>query len=314
MKKSGILLVNLGTPADDSPAAVRQFLKKFLSDRRVIKTNPILWQIILRTMILPNRPKKSAKLYEQIMTADGFPLLNYTLAQQQNLQELLPDYQVAVGMSYSDPSIEQALDDLLAQGVNDLTVVPMYPQYSGTTVGSVFDSVVNYFRRHDAIVDLKFIRSYYDQPAYINFFAAKIKTALGQQSFDAIVFSYHGIPVSYVTDGDHYPDECTTTTKLIMAQVATKLPYYQTYQSKFGPAAWLTPATDATLKELPKQGIKKILIVAPGFVTDCLETIVELEDENKGYFMANGGEHFTYLAPFNDDPDFAQVIKDTLMI
>ena len=311
VKKQAILLINLGTPKDTTPAQVKKYLKIFLSDRRVIKTHPLIWKPILNGIILNTRPKKSAKLYEKIATEAGFPLLRYTQQQQQNLQQLLPNVEVAFAMSYSEPSIETALDDLLAKGIEELTVVPMYPQYSGTTVGSVFDSVMNYFIGKDQIVDLRFIRSFYNNPLYIEYFANKLKAKLAENPVDAIVFSYHGIPVSYVTDGDAYPEECTETTRLIMEQIGD-VPYYQTYQSKFGPAEWLTPATDATLKEMPSQGIKKIMIVAPGFVVDCLETTEELEHENKGYFMENGGEEFIYVAPFNGEMDFAEVVKNVI--
>ena len=259
MKKRGILLVNLGTPENTSPQALRKYLKKFLSDRRVIKTHPLLWQPLLNGVILNTRPKKSAKLYEKIVKDGEFPLLTYTAAQEKNLQEICPDVEVAMGMSYSEPSIESSLESLLSKGVEELTVLPMYPQYSGTTVGSVFDSVMNFFLKKDHIVDLKFIRSFYKEPLYIKYFADKIKETLAnEEDIEAVVFSYHGIPLSYVTDGDTYPEECTETTRLIMEELGD-FPHYQTYQSKFGPAEWLTPATDDTLKQLPGQGIKKFL-------------------------------------------------------
>lgn len=310
MKKRGILLVNLGTPENTSPQALRKYLKKFLSDRRVIKTHPLLWKPLLHGIILNTRPKKSAKLYEKIVKNGELPLLSYTVAQEKNLQRLCPDIEVAMGMSYSKPSIEEGIERLLSKGVEDLTVFPMYPQYSGTTVGSVFDSVMNYFLKKDNIIDLKFIRSFYKEPLYIKYFAEKIKDALAKEpDIEAVVFSYHGIPVSYVNDGDSYPEECTKTTRLIIEELGD-FPHYQTYQSKFGPAEWLTPATENTLKKLPENGVKKILIVAPGFVVDCLETIEELEEENKAYFLDNGGEKYTYLPPFNADMAFAELVKE----
>ncbi|EGO9485395.1 ferrochelatase, partial [Enterococcus faecalis] len=282
MKRTGILLVNLGTPKDYSKTEVRKYLKTFLSDRRVIKIHPIIWKPILNGIILNIRPKKSAKLYQKICTVNGFPLLEYTEKQMENLKNICPEVEVTIGMSYSEPSIETALDTLLSKEIEELNVIPMYPQYSGTTVGSVFDSVMNYFIKSDRIVDIKFIRSFYNNPQYIGYFSKKINEALNESPIDAIVFSYHGIPMSYVKDGDNYPKECTKTTKLIMDKLGD-IPYYQTYQSKFGPSEWLKPATDDTLKKLPSKGIKNILIVAPGFVVDCLETIEELEHENRNY-------------------------------
>lgn len=299
--------MNLGTPKDSSKMEIRKYLKSFLSDRRVIKTHPIIWKPILNSIILNMRPKKSAKRYQKIYTENGFPLLEYTEKQMQNLQNICQEVEVAIGMSYSEPSIETALDTLLSKKIEELNVIPMYPQYSGTTVGSVFDSVMNYFIKSDRIVDIKFIRSFYNNPQYISYFSKKISEALNEGPIDAIVFSYHGIPVSYVKDGDNYPEECTKTTKLIMAKLGD-IPYYQTYQSKFGPSEWLKPATDDTLKNLPSKGIKNILIVAPGFVVDCLETIEELDYENRNYFLENGGEVYKYIPPFNGDVEFAKLV------
>ncbi|MDN3132847.1 ferrochelatase [Enterococcus faecalis] len=313
MKRTGILLVNLGTPKDSSKTEVRKYLKTFLSDRRIIKIHPIIWKPILNGIILNIRPKKSAKLYQKICTENGFPLLEYTEKQMENLKNICPEVEVTIGMSYSEPSIETALDTLLSKEIEELNVIPMYPQYSGTTVGSVFDSVMNYFIKSDRIVDIKFIRSFYNNPQYIGYFSKKINEALNESPIDAIVFSYHGIPMSYVKDGDNYPEECTKTTKLIMDKLGD-IPYYQTYQSKFGPSEWLKPATDDTLKKLPSKGIKNILIVAPGFVVDCLETIEELEHENRNYFLENGGEVYKYVPPFNGDIEFAKLVKDIISL
>ncbi|WP_270720927.1 ferrochelatase, partial [Enterococcus faecalis] len=292
---------------------VRKYLKTFLSDRRVIKIHPIIWKPILNGIILNIRPKKSAKLYQKICTENGFPLLEYTEKQMENLKNICPEVEVTIGMSYSEPSIETALDTLLSKEIEELNVIPMYPQYSGTTVGSVFDSVMNYFIKSDRIVDIKFIRSFYNNPQYIDYFSKKINEALNESPIDAIVFSYHGIPMSYVKDGDNYPKECTKTTKLIMDKLGD-IRYYQTYQSKFGPSEWLKPATDDTLKKLPSKGIKNILIVAPGFVVDCLETIEELEHENRNYFLENGGEVYKYVHPFNGDIEFAKLVKDIISL
>mgnify|MGYP000490523057 FL=1 len=305
--------MNLGTPKDSSKTEVRKYLKTFLSDRRVIKIHPIIWKPILNGIILNIRPKKSAKLYQKICTENGFPLLEYTEKQMENLKNICPEVEVTIGMSYSEPSIETALDTLLSKEIEELNVIPMYPQYSGTTVGSVFDSVMNYFIKSDRIVDIKFIRSFYNNPKYIGYFSKKKNEALNESPIDAIVFSYHGIPMSYVKDGDNYPEECTKTTKLIMDKLGD-IPYYQTYQSKFGPSEWLKPATDDTLKKLPSKGIKNILIVAPGFVVDCLETIEELEHENRNYFLENGGEFYKYVHPFNGDIEFAKLVKDIISL
>lgn len=233
----------------------KEVFKNFLSDRRVIKIHPIIWKPILNGIILNIRPKKSAKLYQKICTENGFPLLEYTEKQMENLKNICPEVEVTIGMSYSEPSIETALDTLLSKEIEELNVIPMYPQYSGTTVGSVFDSVMNYFIKSDRIVDIKFIRSFYNNPQYIDYFSKKINEALNESPIDAIVFSYHGIPMSYVKDGDNYPKECTKTTKLIMDKLGD-IRYYQTYQSKFGPSEWLKPATDDTLKNYHQKVLK----------------------------------------------------------
>ncbi|MDR2977058.1 MAG: ferrochelatase [Streptococcaceae bacterium] len=307
-KKQGVLMVNLGTPASTQTKDVRSYLAKFLSDQRVIKNPKIFWLPILHGMILRTRPKKSAELYKSVWSENGSPLLHYALKQQENLQTLMPDVQVEIAMSYSEPSIPQALDKLLSQSITKITVIPMYPQYSGTTVGSVFDEVMKYFAKSDKIVDLHFIHSYCEDPDYISYQVKKIRQALEKEDYDALLFSYHGIPLSYAEAGDKYPEECRKTTELIMQQLG-EIPYYHTYQSKFGPSEWLKPATDETLKSLPSKNIKKIMVISPSFVADCLETLHELEIENKEYFMENGGTKFTYLSPYNDDIEFAELMK-----
>ncbi|WP_256926234.1 ferrochelatase [Candidatus Enterococcus testudinis] len=287
-------------------------MKPFLSDKRIIKMPSILWQPILHGFILTTRPKQSAALYEMIFEDGVSPLLKYARAQAANVRRLLPHTKVGIAMSYSSPLIPEAIEEMLQAGVNDLTIIPLYPQYSGTTVGSVFDDVMAFFRRSDKIIDLRFISSFYDHPKYIDYYAEKNAQAVKEHAVDTLNFSYHGIPASYVTDGDRYPDECTETTRLIMEKLAVEIPHLQTYQSKFGPNEWLTPATDATMKALPEQKSKKILVIAPGFVADCLETIEELTQENKGYFLEAGGTDFYYLPPFNDDQALAEIFVDLL--
>lgn len=309
MSKSAVMLVNLGTPESASKKDVKKYLNVFLSDRRVIKLSPFLWQPILHMMILPSRPQKSARLYRSIWRKDGSPLLIYAKKQQTFLQERLPDTLIALAMSYSPPHIAETLDQLLAEGVKDLTILPLYPQYSGTTVGSVFDEVMKYFLKNDKIIDLHFIHSFHAHPAYISYYAEKIKRHLAQKPVDALLFSYHGIPLSYHKEGDPYAEECGRTTELIMKEVGD-LPFYQTFQSKFGPQKWLKPATDETMKELPAKGVKKLMVITPGFVADCLETLAEIEVENRDYFMENGGEVFDYVHPFNDDEKFADLLAE----
>lgn len=311
MFKKGIILVNLGTPDKPETKEVRAYLKRFLGDKRVIDTNRLIWLPVLHGIILRTRPKKSAALYQQIWQEAGSPLLIYTQSQTKQLQARFPDQVVRYAMSYSSPLIPEVLQEMHDLGVTDLTIIPLYPQYSTTTTAPIFDEVAKFYLKAEAIPSLHFIQSFYDEPLYIEALANQIKQALTERKIDKIVFSYHGIPVSYVEKGDHYLEHCQQTTQIVMEQVGD-VSHISTFQSKFGPAEWLTPATDQTLKELPKQGAKNILILTPGFVSDCLETIEEIEKENYGYFMENGGEHFHYIHPFNADPIFIDILEQLI--
>ncbi|MFD2728696.1 ferrochelatase [Enterococcus camelliae] len=307
--KKGLMIVNLGTPDEANPKKVREFLAYFLSDSRVIKMPKLFWKMILHAIILRVRPKKSAELYKKIWTKDGSPLLEYTKAQAKYIQQQLPDVQVEYAMSYSTPFINDVLDSFIENETEFLTIVPLYPQYSGTTVGSIFDTVAQYFLKSDKIVNFTFFRSYYSHPIYINYYVKKIKAAIAESPVDGILFSYHGIPERYEKDGDNYRMECQKTTDLIVEQLP-ELATYLSFQSKFGPGKWLQPATSDCLQALPSEGVKRILVVAPGFVVDCLETIEELGDENRHYFLNAGGVEYRYLAPFNADKELGDLIID----
>ena len=305
--KKGVLLVNLGTPETPTAAAVRTYLSRFLADRRVIDLPRPLWLPILYGMILPMRPPRSAALYRKIWTKQGSPLLLYTQAQARQLQALLPESVVRYAMCYSEPTVATALQEMQADGVTDLTVIPQYPQYSTTTVGSVFDQVTAYFRQTATSPQLHFVSSFYQEPSYIQALANQIKRALKQQPAGHLVFSYHGIPQRYADQGDPYPQQCEQTTKRVMALVGD-VPYTQSYQSKFGPGQWLQPATAQVMRTLPQQGVKQVIVITPGFVADCLETLQEIDHENRGYFMQSGGSEFTYLHPFNGSPTFTRLL------
>lgn len=308
IRKKGILIANLGTPDKPEKKEVRAFLKRFLGDSRVIDTPRWLWLPLLHGIILNTRPKKSALLYKEIWREAGSPLLIYTKAQAELLKNLVPNQVVRFAMSYSHPDIPSVLAEMEAEGVTDLTVIPLYPQYSTTTTASIYDSIAKYYLNSQKIPTIHFVSDYSDHPLYIQLVASQIKEALKEHEIDQLLFSYHGIPVSYVEKGDDYPIKCQQTTKAVM-QLVGEIPYIETYQSKFGPSEWLTPATDATLKALPSKGIKRVMVITPGFVSDCLETIEEIESENYGYFMENGGIEFYYIHPFNEDPRFAELVK-----
>lgn len=305
--KKGVLLINLGTPKSPTAADVRTYLSKFLGDKRVIDVPRAIWMPILHGMILRTRPKRSAARYQKIWTKEGSPLFIYAQKQAQQLQELLPEALVKYAFCYSEPSITASLTQLQEAGVTDLTVIPLYPQFSVTTVAPIYDQVAKHFMHAQAMPNLHFVSAYYQHPDYVAALAAQIKHALAKQHYDRIVFSYHGIPAKYVTAGDPYLKQCTATTQQVMALVGA-VPYSQTFQSKFGPGEWLTPATDETLRSLPQKGTKSVLVLTPGFVADCLETLEEIDQENRRYFEANGGEQFTYLHPFNASSTFTQLL------
>lgn len=313
MMKKGVLLINLGTPKSPTPEDVRIYLKKFLSDPRVIDMPAWKWNPILNLAILPHRPEKSAKLYQTVWSKEhGSPLLYYTQRQTEMLQEELPTYRVRYAMSYSDPEIAEALLEMEKAEIDQLTIIPLYPQYSTTTVGSVVDDINRFYMGRIRIPNLKIVTDFCDYDPYISAMANKIEKAIENFKPDRLLFSYHGIPVSYVQKGDPYAQRCKLTTKLIMEKLGD-VPYTETFQSRFGPDKWLTPATDDTLKSFPEEGIKRVLVVAPSFVSDCLETLHELEIENKEYFIKSGGKDFEMVPALNDDFSFTQVLKGIVL-
>ncbi|MCL1936622.1 MAG: ferrochelatase [Defluviitaleaceae bacterium] len=309
MKRKAVLIVNLGTPDAPTSEKVKEYLSVFLSDKRVINKPDIVWKPILNGIILKKRPPKVAKEYEKIWTSEGSPLRVYTQAQRKNLADILGDeYTVAFAMSYSHPRVAETIEQLLKLGIESLTVVPLYPQYSGTTVGSIYDDVSGVFTKTEKIIDIRFISRFYKHPLYVSYYNKKIKNQIAKKDVDAILFSYHNIPQEYADNGDPYPKECEETTHLIMNGIDK--PFFTAYQSIFGKDPWMKPQTDITIKELPTKGIKKLLVVAPGFVSDCLETLIELDVENREYFLEAGGSEFTYLPAFNNDIEIANIIAD----
>lgn len=312
--KQGVLLINLGTPTAPTAQAVRPYLRRFLADPRVINLPRFLWLPILNLMVLPKRPAASAAKYRQIWSSRyGSPLAYYTQKQAAQLQDLLPDYQVAYAYSYSQPFIADALARLEKAGIEKLTIIPLYPQYSTTTIGSVIDDINRFYFRRAHIPELHISSGFTDRDDYLDLLAKKIQTELDRGQYDRVVMSFHGIPVSYAQHGDPYPQQCTTTTVGVKARLHTKVPVIQTYQSKFGPAKWLTPATADTLKRLPQKGAKRVLVVSPAFVADCLETLHELAIENRSYFMNHGGQTFNLVPCFNDDPAFTKILRNMVV-
>ncbi|EMG3965919.1 ferrochelatase [Klebsiella pneumoniae] len=301
--KTGILLANLGTPDAPTPGAVKRYLRQFLSDKRVVDTSRLLWWPLLRSVILPIRSPRVAKLYQSVWMEEGSPLMVYSRRQQQALAARLPDTPVALGMSYGSPSLASAVDDLLAQGVEHIVVLPLYPQYSCSTVAAVWDELARILAKKRAIPGISFIRDYAEHPDYIHALAASVRASFAVHGEpDLLLLSYHGIPQRYANQGDDYPQRCRDTTRELVS--ALGLPperVMMTFQSRFGREPWLTPYTDETLKMLGEKGTKHIQVLCPGFAADCLETLEEIAVQNREIFLEAGGKQYEYIPALNAD-------------
>ncbi|MEY7844983.1 ferrochelatase [Klebsiella africana] len=301
--KTGILLANLGTPDAPTPGAVKGYLRQFLSDKRVVDTSRLLWWPLLRGVILPIRSPRVAKLYQSVWMEEGSPLMVYSRRQQQALAARLPDTPVALGMSYGSPSLASAVDDLLAQGVEHIVVLPLYPQYSCSTVAAVWDELARILAKKRAIPGISFIRDYADHPDYIHALAASVRASFAVHGEpDLLLLSYHGIPQRYANQGDDYPQRCRDTTRELVS--ALGLPperVMMTFQSRFGREPWLTPYTDETLKMLGEKGTQHIQVLCPGFAADCLETLEEIAVQNREIFLEAGGKQYEYIPALNAD-------------
>ena len=313
-QKIGILICNLGTPESYQTKDVRKFLRQFLSDGRVIEIPKIIWWFILNGIILTLRPSKSAKLYKSVWTKEGSPLLVFSKKLIKKLKLVTnDDCEVELAMRYGNPNMEEALLSLKNKNCRKLIVLPMFPQYSGTTTGSIFDEVTRILSKWRWVPSLNFINSYHDNDYYINALAESISTYLQKNSPQKIIFTYHGIPKRNFDLGDPYQCYCQKTTRLVAEKLNLKEDEYMTtFQSRFGPAEWLKPYTSDTMEELPKKGIKNILVVAPAFSVDCLETIEEIDEENKEIFLNSGGQNFTYVPCLNDSDGHVNFLKQLI--
>ncbi|UWZ96420.1 ferrochelatase [Vibrio splendidus] len=300
-KKQGVLLVNLGTPDSATPAGVRRFLSEFLHDKRVVNLTRWLWCPILHGVILPIRAPKVAKLYQSVWMDEGSPLLVYSQRQAEKLQKKL-EMPVALGMTYGNPSLKTGVEQLMEQGVEDIIVLPLYPQYSGTTTAAVSDGLTKAFKQMSVIPSYRFIRDYYAHPSYAKALAESVRSHWDKNGrADHLVCSFHGIPKRLADEGDIYPQHCEATTKLLAAELGlSEEDITMTYQSRFGREEWLKPYTDETLESLPSKGIKNIDIMAPAFSVDCLETLEEISDQCKETFIEAGGSDFSYIMCLND--------------
>ena len=306
--RQGILLCNLGTPDAPRPAELRRYLKEFLSDPRVVEIPRLLWWMILNLIILRIRPRRSAKLYQSVWTEAGSPLMLYSQGQvaavKQRLAEKYGDIPVVLGMRYGNPSMASAIKQLTDQNVRDIIVLPLYPQYAGATTGSTFDAIAKTFTKLRWVPELQFINGYHKSEGYLAALCTTIKRHIEQHGQpDKFVFSYHGTPERYLKNGDPYHCFCHQTTRLVREKLGfDESQVMTTFQSRFGREPWLQPYTDKTLEQLPEDGVKHVVVICPGFSSDCLETIEEINMEARESFIESGGEHFHYIPCLNDDP------------
>ena len=310
-QKKGVLIAYLGTPDSPDVLSVRRYLKEFLSDPRIIEVPKIIWWFILNIFILNFRSFNSARLYKSIWTDGGSPLLVNCIKIKEKLQKSLPsNYRVALGMRYGNPSIKTALNELKEANCRDIEVITLFPHYSATTVGSIFDAVSTEIKSWRWVPSVKFRNSYHDNPLLIEILSKRIKKSFESQGKpDKLVFSYHSIPKKYFDSGDPYHCLCQKTSRLIAEKLSLdEKDYITAFQSRFGPSEWLKPYTSETMKSLPKEGIKSVQIVSPGFGVDNLETLQEIDIENKEYFEDAGGENFHYIPCLNDDDDHVEFL------
>ena len=311
--KLGILLVNLGTPDAPEPGAVRRYLAEFLSDRRVVEIPPLLWQPILRGIILRTRPAKSAHAYRQVWSEQGSPLAAISIAQADALRDAFgPDVIVANAMRYGQPAIAGQLQQLKARGCERILIAPLYPQYCAATTATANDAAFAALMAMRWQPAIRTLPPYHDDPGYIAALKASVEASLAALDFapDAILASFHGMPERTLHLGDPYHCHCRKTARLLGAALGREL--LVTFQSRFGRAKWLEPATDTVLAALPGNGAKKVAIVAPGFSADCLETLEELAIRGRETFLAAGGTDFAYLPCLNASAGGIEMLRTIL--
>jgi len=318
-ESTGVLVVNLGTPDAPTTGAVRRFLRQFLSDPRVVEYPRLLWWLILNLVILVIRPPRSAAAYRKVWTDQGSPLLLHSRAITNKLRDRLnaasdAPVHVELAMTYGEPSVDKAIDQLLAQGARRIVTLPLYPQYSGTTTASVFDVVARKLGQLRWIPETRFINNYHDAPGYIDALAASIREsweAFGRG--DKLLMSFHGVPESTLLNGDPYHCQCQKTARVLANNLGLSDEEWMiAFQSRVGREKWLAPYTDQTVKELGGQGLSRIDVVCPGFSTDCLETLEEIAMQNAEFFREAGGESLHYIPALNARDDHVTFLSDLI--
>lgn len=315
-RRIGVLLVQLGTPDAPTPAALRPYLRQFLSDPRVVERNRVLWWFILRLLVLPRRPRHSAALYRRIWTPEGSPLLVISRSQARGLEAELDRhapgrFKVALGMRYGKPSIASAVRGLLDWGADRLLLFPAYPQYAGPTTASSYDEVFRELSALRFVPSLRVVPPYYAHPAYIDALAHSVREATTSSAPpEKIVVSFHGVPRQFVESGDPYASHCEATTRALAARAGwAEGSYVMAYQSRTGRQPWLRPYTDEILADLGRAGLRRVLVICPGFVADCVETIDEIGLVGLEQFRAAGGETLQLVPGLNDRPQWIAAMR-----
>lgn len=315
----GVLLVNLGTPDAATPASVRRYLREFLADPRVIEMPRLLWFFILRLFVLPLRPRRVARLYQQIWTPAGSPMrriheqLGLKLAAC--LRQAQADVQVRAVMRYGQPGLMAALNELQAAGIRQLIVLPLFPQYSATTSASVMDAIGVWLQQQRDVPSVVFWRDYHDHPRYLDLLAARIRAFQAEHGRpERLLLSFHGIPQVYAERGDPYPEQCRRTAAGVAARLGVAdQDWALSFQSRFGLQEWLKPYTDALLASWAQEGVRDVQVACPAFSADCLETLEEIAQGSREVFLHAGGERYRYIPALNDGDDHAAMLAELLL-
>lgn len=314
--KPGVLLINLGTPDEPTTKAISRYLEQFLTDPRIVDLPRWKWLPLLKGIILPLRSRRIRHNYQSVWTEQGSPLLVYSNAQktalQARLQALGIDAQVEIGMTYGNPSVQQALENLLNARVDRIVVLPLYPQYSSTTTAAAFDAFSQALKSSRKMLPFSFIHSYHLDENYINALTESIKVRLKNDEF--LLFSYHGIPLRYEREGDYYREHCRQTTLAVADKLGlAETQWNMVFQSRFGREEWLQPYADRFLQNAATQGIEKVAVISPGFACDCLETLEEIAETNRDLFLANGGKSYRYIPALNDAPKHIDMMAQLIV-
>jgi ferrochelatase len=317
--KRAVILVNLGSPSAPEPGAIRKFLSQFLSDPRVVEIPRLLWLPLLKGIILPLRCRRVASLYKEIWTEGGSPLTVMTYRQAALLEEMLhqtgaQDVVVRVAMTYGEPVIAGVIAELRTQGVEKFLLLPLYPQYSGTTTGAIYDQVSHLVEESRYVPDVQVVRQYCYREDYISALANSIREHRAHYgSADVLLFSFHGIPKACIDKGDPYYEHCSYTANAVAEALGlSKSEWHLCFQSRFGRAEWLQPYTDEVLVSLPATGIGRVDIICPAFASDCLETLEEIEVGSRECFIGAGGKYFSRIPCLNDRPDHIKMMQSII--